>query len=450
MANYVSLDEAAKILGIPSDELVEMRSRGEIFGYRDGSSWKFKSEEIDRVQSELGGDALDEEAGGSSILVSERQVGPSGSKSGSVIGAGSSDISLDSELKMAADDSRLGSDVALVPDPKSGSGVKLVNRSPGKGSGVDLDKAGSSDIAGISDLQLHEEGGSGSEVELGSDLKLMSADGTAGESGLNLMSKDSNVLGSDVALQSGSSGGTPELGKSGSGSGSLSLGGDLELASDDEDDLVLGSDSGVGLGSESGINLMSPSDSGLSLEDEPLDLAGTGISGLDLGAEVAGGSGSGGGAGSASGISGLGSGALIDFQQGEEFQLTPSSGGIEVDDDSGSQVIELEDSSEFGAIPMGAGGFDPVNEGGFTDGDGFGDEAALAGGAVAAGAAMRGIPETPYGTLDVLTLLGILLLMGFCGLFVSDLMRNMWAWDGSNDYTSSLTSMMAGALGGGK
>jgi excisionase family DNA binding protein len=433
MATYVSLDEAAKILGISSDELVEMRSRGEIFGYRDGSSWKFKSEEIDRVQSELGGDAMDEEAGGSSILVSERQVGPSGSKSGSVMTPGSnSEIGLGSELKMAASDSRVGSDVALVPD-KSGSGVRLVNKS----------SASNSDVAGISDLQLHEEGGSGSEVELGSDLKLV-ADGTAGESGLDLMSKDSNVLGSDIALQSGSSGGTPAV----SGSGSLDLGGDLELASDDEDDLVLGSDSGVGLGSESGINLMSPSDSGLSLEDEPLDLAGTGISGLDLGAEVASGSGSGGGVGSASGISGLGSGALIDFQQGDEFQLTPSSGGIEVDDDSGSQVIELEDSTEFGAIPVGAGGFDPIQEeGGFGDGDGFGEEAALAGGAVTAGAAMRAIPESQYSTLDVFGLLGILTLMGFCGLFVSDLMRNMWAWEDQNTYTSSLTAMLAKAMG---
>jgi hypothetical protein len=186
----------------------------------------------------------------------------------------------------------------------------------------------------------------------------------------------------------------------------------------------------------------------LSLEDEPLDLAGTGISGLDLGAEVASGSGSGGGVGSASGISGLGSGALIDFQQGDEFQLTPSSGGIEVDDDSGSQVIELEDSTEFGAIPVGAGGFDPIQEeGGFGDGDGFGDDAALAGGAATAGAAMRAIPETPYATLDVFVLLGILTLMGFCGLFVSDLMRNMWAWEEQNTYTSSLTAMLSKAMG---
>ena len=433
MANYVSLDEAAKVLGISSDELVEMRSRGEIFGYRDGKSWKFKTEEIERVQSELDGDALDEEAGGSSILISERQVGPSGSKSGSTIGKeGASDLSLGSDLNLADDDDRMGSDVALVPDPRSGSGVRLVNKKPGSAdsSGIELDGESKS-VRANPELKLPQEGGSGSEVELGSDLNLTGEE-SPDESGFDLMSKDSKV-------GSGSK----------SGSGSIGLGADLELASDDEDDLVLGSDSGVGLASESGINLMSPSDSGLSLEDEPLDLAGTGISGLDLGGEVAGGSGSG-GSGSASGMSGLGSGALIDFQQGEEFQLTPSSGGIEVDDDSGSQVIELEDSSEFGAIPGGGGmgGFDPIDEQGGFGGEGFGDEAALAGGALAAGAGMRGVPETPYGTLDVMLLLGILLLMGLGGLLLSDLMRNMWAWEGQNDYTSGLTSMLVNAIGG--
>ena len=429
MANYISLDEAAKILGVSSDELVEMRSRGEIFGYRDGSSWKFKTEEIERVQSELDGDALDEDAGGSSILISERQVGSSGSKSGSTIGkSGASDVSLGSELKMGSSDSQMGSDVALVPDPKSGSGVRLVNR-PAQGSSLDLDKPNGNDasgLSGVSDLKLQIEGGSGSEVELGSDLNLIA---DSADSGLDLLGKGSKASG--INLGSGSS-------------GSLGLGNDLELASDDEDDLVLGSDSGVGLASESGINLMSPSDSGISLEDEPLDLAGTGISGLDLGAEVAGGS----GGGSGSGLSGLGSGALIDFQQGEEFQLTPSSGGIEVDDDSGSQVIELEDSSEFGNIPEGAEGFAPIQEGGFDNGDGFADDTAAAGGTMAAGAAMRAIPETPYSVVDVMILLTILLLMSFGGLFLSDLMRNMWAWDGQNEYTSGLTSVLVKAIGG--
>jgi excisionase family DNA binding protein len=406
MANYVSLEDAAKILGVSSDELVEMRSRGEIFGYRDGTSWKFKQDEIDRVKAELQGDALDEDAGGSSILVSERQVGPSGSKGGSTIGkdASSSEIGLGSDLKLMADDSRAGSDVKLIADPKSGSGVRLVNKS-----------------SSGSDLKGSAEGGSGvgSDVDL-DDLKLSDADA----SGLEL-SKGSDAL------------------NLGSDAGSGPIGSDLDLATDDEDDLVLGSDSGVGLASESGINLMSPSDSGLSLEDEPLDLAGTGISGLDLGSDVAAeGSGK---SGVASGVSGLGSGALIDFQQGEEFQLTPS-GGIETDDDSGSQVIELEDSTEFGGVGAAAGvaeGFEPIQE---DDGfGGFGGEEAVAVGA-AATAGYRAIPETPYSTWDVMLLLGILLLMSLCGVLVTDLARNMWAWDGQNNLATALTNALLGIL----
>ncbi|MFM7931900.1 MAG: DNA-binding protein, partial [Pirellula sp.] len=103
----------------------------------------------------------------------------------------------------------------------------------------------------------------GSDLSLGSDLKL---EDPSGSSGRDLTSKGktagSNVLGSDLGVGAGSK-------------ASKGLGSDLELSGDDEDELVLGSDSAIGIGSESGINLMSPSDSGLSLEDEPLDLAGT-------------------------------------------------------------------------------------------------------------------------------------------------------------------------------
>jgi excisionase family DNA binding protein len=415
MANYVSLDEAAKILGITTDELVDMRSRGEIFGYRDGASWKFKQEEIERVQSELDGDALNEDAGGSSILISGKPAD----------GDEDDEIAISSDLKLATE----GSDVALVADPESGSGVKLVKRNK--------------QDAGNSDLKLESEA-EGSDIALGSDLKLTD---DASASGMDLLGRqpDSNVLGSDLGIKSGtgSNAGTPSV-----GSGSLDLGGDLELAKDDEDDLVLGSDSAVGLGSESGINLMSPSDSGLSLEDEPLDLAGTGISGLDLGAEMAAESASGSKVGSASGIGGLGSGALVDFQQGEEFQLTPS-GGIEGDDDSGSQVIELEDSGSFGAgagLPdadLGSDGI--VQEAGL---DGGLDEMSELGTGAGAAVAMRGAAETPYTGFQVGMLSLILLLMGLCGILTSDILRNLWAWDGQTDYSTGLTSMLVKALGG--
>lgn len=398
MANYVSLDEAAKILGISTDELVEMRSSGEIFGYRDGASWKFKQEEIDRVQAER------------EDLLSNDDSGD--------------DIALDSDLRLA-DDNSPGSDVALVPDPSSDSGVKLVNRSS---------KNNDNKNAASSDLKL--QAAEGSDVELGSDLML----DDASSSGLDLASKGkkqsienaagSNVLGSDLGLPGGS--------KASKGSGSL--GGELELAGDDEDDLVLGSDSAIGLGSESGINLMSPSDSGLSLEDEPLDLAGTGISGLDLGAELAADP-SAGSKSSVSNVSGIGA-SLVD--QDEEFQLTPSN-SVEIDDDSGSQVIELENSESFGGVglPDDLGVDGVVQEAGLDDG-GFGTEdLAPAGAAIA----MRGAAEVPYAGWQVGMLALVLLLMGLCGILTTDILRNLWAWDGQTDYSTGLTSMLVNALG---
>ena len=38
-AKYIELEQAAKMLGISSDELNNMRLGGDIYGVRDGSSW---------------------------------------------------------------------------------------------------------------------------------------------------------------------------------------------------------------------------------------------------------------------------------------------------------------------------------------------------------------------------------------------------------------------------
>ena len=46
---FVDLNEAAKMIGVNSESLVEMRSKGTIFGYRDGASWKFKVDEVERI-----------------------------------------------------------------------------------------------------------------------------------------------------------------------------------------------------------------------------------------------------------------------------------------------------------------------------------------------------------------------------------------------------------------
>lgn len=453
MSNFVSLEDAAKRLGVSADELVEMRSRGDIFGYRDGASWKFKPEEIERVSSEMmGGDALDEDPAGSSILVSESDLGASGSKLGSTIG---------SDIKLAGDDD-LGSDVSLIPDPDSGSDVKLVGRNTAKSpSGLNLEDdelsltGGSHVIGGGSDIKP----GSSNRL-VGSDLKLAADDDDDDE--LSLQADDDDLMISGSGLGSGVTGGSGVV-AGGSGAGSdIEIGSDIglslgdgsdvmaglspvlkpakggssgkDLSLSDDDDLVLGGGSDLALGNDSGINLMSPSDSGISLEDEPLDLAGSGISGLDLAAE---------GSDASSSAVGSGVGSGIEISQGEEFQLSPS-GSIESEDDSGSQVIELEDSSEFGdaavALPAADGGF---GDDGFGAG-GFDDTMGAAAGAGAATAVMAA-PDVPFQTGMVLVLLGILMVMGLSGILLTDLARNMWQYaDGSSDLSGGFTKAVAG------
>lgn len=439
MSNFVSLEEAAKKLGVSPEAIVEMRSRGEIFGYRDGGSWKFKPEEIERVASEMLGDALDEDPAGSSILVSDSDLGSSISTHGSTIG---------SDILSSEEGSDVDSDVSLVADPGSGSDVRLVASKASQGKNSDIEDDDDLKLADSDDdddeLALAAEDGddllaaasdaassAGSDVELSDlgDLALRGSDSSSGDLDLAAGGSKAKVLGggSDLELAAGS-----DLIKGDSDpsidSGSIDLSGsDLDLS--DDGDLVLGG-SDLALGSDSGINLMSPSDSGISLEDEPLDLAASGISGLDLAAEGSDASGSG-----------------VDFQQDEEFQLSPS-GAIETDDDSGSQVIELEDSSEFGdaavALPSedGFDAFADVDSGGGLDSE-SGFEAAPAGAAVVMGA-----PEVPYSLLQVLSLLGILLLMCLSGILVTDVVRNMWAWSGSeSSLTSGFTEMVLGAFG---
>ena len=59
------------------------------------------------------------------------------------------------------------------------------------------------------------------------------------------------------------------------------------------------------------------------------------------------------------------------------------------------------------------------------------------------------VPEVPYNVLEVLGLLGILLLMCMGGILITDVVRNMWAWSGSeSSLTSGFTSMLVSAIGG--
>ncbi len=217
MSDLVSLEKAAQLLGISTDELNDLRIKNEIFGTRDGSSWKFKLDEIKRVAEVKGINLHD-------------------------------DPDLDFELSDSADVG-LSDSAELIGDSSSGSGSGI---SDVLGEEEDL-QFGSSDIslAGsdenvLADDEPLEKGGPSDTGKLLSD----SAD---------LELSEDDLFDDDISLQD-----SPGLVDS------------SELSSDFEDsDLVLeDSDSSdePALEAEGGVNL-SPNESGIAL-DEPLSVGG--------------------------------------------------------------------------------------------------------------------------------------------------------------------------------
>jgi type I restriction enzyme M protein len=55
-AEYLTLEQAASMVGVDEQTLVELRSRGEVFGFRDGSSWKFRRRDLAELALERGVD----------------------------------------------------------------------------------------------------------------------------------------------------------------------------------------------------------------------------------------------------------------------------------------------------------------------------------------------------------------------------------------------------------
>ncbi len=541
MADYLSLEDAAKKLGIPTDRLVELRSQGQVRGFRDGASWKFPENEIDRLADDLG-DAL---AGGSGLLVTDQSVGSSlsglnskviGGDDGEPDGTGS-DLELGNEKLTPGS----GSDVNLIASKGTGSDVALVAGDSDlllemESSDLSLEEPALAEDSGLLDLAIDPKSGStgpignkknvtpqaaddsgldfgddedSGDMMLGADsgdvlggdsndmllrpsgtsnLEMMS-DFDSAASGSGLLSKSS--LGGDVlseldllSAEAGGSGlisGDSEalLGNSGSLGLSSGMGSSLAglddaldddddlMIADDDDDLVISNSGGdISIAGDSGINLMSPSDSGLSLESEPLDLAGSGLSALDLGAELNDlGSGIGGGSsGRGSGI-GDNSGSAVDFED-EEFQLSASGIGLDADIDSGSQVIEVEDSDaigeavEFGEVEMADGG-DPFGGdvfGGAADAGveevGFADEAddgvmidEDSGAPVGRAAAGAIAFEIPFTVMQVAGLMLIICMLSLGGMLMTDLIRNMWTYQETSTPVSSLTQSLTSLMG---
>jgi len=536
-SQFLSLEEAAKKLGVTTDQLVSFRSEGKVRGFRDGASWKFPEAEIERLADDLASEGDDYDpyqmvdesdaadspsSGGSGVLVDQLELGSDivggssliGSDVNLVAGSGDGDgsdvkvvsstaaddddsdfmltqrrenlVEIDSgELQLSSDEPVITHDsefLDLAIEPKKGSTGPVAKKKDASDfaasrSDSDLsfdskdDDDSADDLLGVSgdvlgaglsgtgskqggsalsslelmdDLDLDmggSKGGLGSGLggnDVLSELDLLSGD--AGGSGL--ISGDSgNVissgLGSDLGLRKpGSSKG------SGVGSG-LSLDDDDDLLiTDNDEDLVLGG-SDLSISGDSGINLMSPSDSGISLESEPLDLAGSSISALDLGLEM-------GSSGGSSG-KGLGSGSGVGA---EDFQLSPSGISIDPDSDSSSQVIEVEDSAAYAGDGLDAGDFgdaldgeeafaESADEGGFGEEeamaveDGFDDEPVTK--------SRRAVPvayEVPFSIFQVVGLVSIVTVMSLGGMLMSDLVRNIWTYSEPAAPVSGLTDWL--------
>jgi excisionase family DNA binding protein len=123
---FLNVEEAAEKLGVSADQLVEMRSEGKIHGYRDGASWKFKAEEVER--SPL--------AGNSDINLDEPAAGDPAGISDALDFGGGSDLELgsDDDEELVLEGSGIGSDVTL------GAGDTGINLAEPSESGLDLEE----------------------------------------------------------------------------------------------------------------------------------------------------------------------------------------------------------------------------------------------------------------------------------------------------------------------
>src|SRR5687767_5703735 len=94
-------EEAAKILGVTVEELNALRERRQVFGIRDGASWKYKQQDVERAAEDMkegdGAGVDDQET--DSVLLREQELGEPASATvpGTVIGKPGSLSAIDSD-----------------------------------------------------------------------------------------------------------------------------------------------------------------------------------------------------------------------------------------------------------------------------------------------------------------------------------------------------------------
>jgi len=492
---FVSLDEAATQLGVSKDRLNELREGGKVRGYRDGTSWKFRADDVKKLAAE-GLPSAD--ASSSDISLSpesepaERPLPSTGDLSDIPLDLGDEDLGADAPLPSPAasdlsldeldeptvpvdgtDDDEEAVELGRAAEDDLSDSILLSENELGESTdrppstiigkmemAADLDlepSASDSNTAAKSDVRLAEPSASDVFAPGARDAVLDTEPpspsdnfGGLAELEIDLEAESSRILSpedlsktqqaaepksdggkaaefSDLELASGSS--LPGALDSKSDKSDSALAGlsALEVEGDDGD--VLGEGSDITLSSESsGINIISPSDSGLALDEVPLAMGSSSpiASGLDLGptsdADV-----------------GLEPLETVEEQaEAEPFALTPFGEEASEEEGDSSQIIPLDEVSEdeelLGASPRSA-----------ADAE-IGDEFAAIPTAgmmpVGAPVAEAAFPGWVIGAMSV-----AMLMLVICGMMVFDLLRNMWSWDQVYTLNSSLMDVLTPILG---
>ena len=474
---YLSIEEACAQLGITVDEMNRLREGGEIRGFSDRGTWKFKPEDIEELARTRQADSSP------SVLIIDSDVGLAVDGDGSSVVLGTEDSSV------VLSDEPEGSSVLLSDEDDVGQQPTIIRKDESALEGIGSD----SDVRLVLDDSLTEDsspdvvaaGGSDSDSDVrlvddssDSDVKLVS---DASDSDVRLASPAPLSDESDSDVQLVSDGSQSEIvlesatGEGGSDSDVKLIGADAGTEEEialaplaDSSPAVVDPESGISLEpADSGI-AHEPADSGISLMDEDSGIALAADSGISLAGD------SGIALEALNAAGGAAGGADLDETQFEldaldedsEFELTkPASGSgsdtgvIVFDDDevddhaqtmvkggSESGAFEFDDDLEVVDDVVGEDDeLDDIDV--FDAGDEDFADSFEAGESHAEFIAPVGVAAPVQQDWGIGAFLGLMLttvMMIVCCVVMFDFVRSMWSWNEPSGFTSTLMGKIGG------
>ncbi|MCH2201884.1 MAG: hypothetical protein MK102_07930 [Fuerstiella sp.] len=413
---YLKLKDAAKRLGITSEQLAKEREAGAIRGFANRGSWKFREEDIDEFarsretdsSPEIPLEALDPnqdtEEGVMDLMDSSDSDVKLYSKSSLFDGDDTADLSgSDSDVRLAGD-----SGPTLESDDSSPSGEKVIEFDDSDNSLTDSDSDVKMVGAGTDpDISLADD----SDLKLLDPLQGTSDEGRDSDGGLNSSDDDSGI-----SLDIDDSGISLEADDSG-----ISLEG-VDSSFDADSGISLDSvDSGISLDSgDSGISLEADQDSGISIEVDDGGIVAVDSASDDAGAETL-------------QMDLLGSDSEFDLGllEDDEQDTGTDTSVLMMDDDGGATDTDFSamDGEEAFQDDEFIDDFDDDMDDVFEadDEEDFASGQSNVGLATPTGPAGRAV-ETPWGTGVTVGIVGgsvFSVLGAFAGL---ELVRTMWMW----------------------